>query len=218
MKKRLSIIPKYGYIPFICIILSSCFVFYVTRFITANMYHYDISTSVDDAIPFVPAFISIYVLAYVQWAVVLFMAMKYDRDFYYRSAAAEIGAKIFIFLFFVFMPTDMVRGEITGTGFFDWLTRLMYTIDQPNNLFPSMHCLDSWLCLRIAFKMKGVPSWFKWGNAAFSFLVFASVVLVKQHLFLDIFGGIMVAELGILLVKYLHFEKILYRLTPKSWL
>ena len=38
----------------------------------------------------------------------------------------------------------------------------------------------------------------------FSILVFMSVVFVKQHVFIDIFGGILVAELGIYLSRKLN--------------
>ena len=45
--------------------------------------------------------------------------------------------------------------------------------------------------------MKKMPSWYKPFTLVFSLLVFASTVLLKQHLLIDIAGGILVAEVCI---------------------
>ncbi len=216
MKKILRLVPRYGYVPFVLVILVNCFVFYVTRFFTADAYHYDISIPLDDKIPFLPEFIVIYILAIGQWVLILALAAREGKDFYYKATAAEMSSKIFVFLFFLFLPTGMERGEVVGNDIFDWLTRFIYFMDAPNNIFPSIHCLDSWVCLRVVCKMKTLPRWFRWANGVFSFLVFASVVFVKQHLFLDIIGGIVIGELGFLLVRLLHTDRILYKIVPKS--
>ncbi len=205
-------IPRYAYIPFVLVIAVNCFVFYVTRLLTANAPHYDVSIFLDDWIPFVPEFILVYILAIGQWVAILALAAREGKDFYYKATAAEMSSKVFVFLIFLFLPTSMERGQIQGNDIFDQLTRMIYTLDAPNNLFPSIHCLDSWVCLRVVCKMKTAPRWLKIGNALFSLLVFASVVLVKQHLFVDILGGIFIGELGFLLVRCLHTEKILYKI------
>lgn len=213
---RLSkIVPKYGYVPFVLVIAVNCFVFYVTRLLTAGAPHYDVSIWLDRLIPFVPEFILIYILAIGQWVLVLALAAREGKDFYYKATAAEMSSKLFVFLIFLLMPTGMQRGEIRGNDIFDLLTRLIYTLDAPNNLFPSIHCLDSWVCLRVVCRMNTAPKWFKLSNAIFSILVFASVVLVKQHLFVDILGGILIGELGFLMVRLFHTDKWLYKIVPQ---
>lgn len=211
-----KIVPKYGYIPFVLVIAVNCFVFYVTRLLTANAPHYDISVPLDAMIPFVPEFIVVYILAIGQWVFVLALAAREGKDFYYKATAAEMSSKIFVFLIFLFLPTSMERGEIRGNDIFDLMTRLIYTLDAPNNLFPSIHCLDSWVCLRVVCRMKTAPKWFKICNAIFSVLVFASVVLVKQHLFLDIWAGILVGELGFWMVRRFHTDRLLYKIVPQK--
>ena len=67
------------------------------------------------------------------------------------------------------------------------------------NLFPSIHCLESWCCIHAAFEMKKVPNWYKGVTVVMSLGVFASTLLVKQHVLLDMFGGIAVFEAGLLL-------------------
>ena len=71
-------------------------------------------------------------------------------------------------------------------------------------LFPSIHCLDSWLCWRFLVKIEWIPKWYKWINFLFTLLVCASTVLVKQHLLVDIFAGIAVAEIGLLLSRFIY--------------
>ena len=104
-------------------------------------------------------------------------------------------------MIFLLLPTTIARPEADGSGLIGWLTRIIYMADTPVTLFPSIHCLDSWLCWRFLVKCKKVPRWYKWVNFVFSLLVCASTVLVKQHVFVDIFAGIAVAELGLLLSR-----------------
>lgn len=44
--------------------------------------------------------------------------------------------------------------------------------------------------------------------AILTILVFGSVVFVKQHMFIDIFGGIIIFELGMLLTKKHDLRRI----------
>ena len=74
-------------------------------------------------------------------------------------------------------------------------------------LCPSIHCLDSWLSWRFLVQCKKVPLWYKWVNFVFSLLVCLSTVLVKQHVIVDIFAGIAVAELGLLLSRLYYDRK-----------
>lgn len=217
MKKLEKFIPKYTYIPFALVCLSLAVAFYVTRLFTTGGAHYDVSIPLDGKIPLSTPFIAIYVLAYCQWVVVLWLTTRESMDLFFQASAAEILGKFIAIPIFLVFPTAMVRPEIAGSGFFDELTRLIYALDAPDNLFPSLHCYDSWLCLRCVCRMKNVPGWFKWANGIFSVLVFASVVLVKQHLLLDIVGGIVLGEAAFALQKVFRAERVMYRIVPKRW-
>ena len=46
-------------------------------------------------------------------------------------------------------------------------------------------------------------------------MIFASVVLVKQHVFVDIIGGVFFAELVLFLAKKLHGENFFYNIEKK---
>lgn len=217
MKKLDKFIPKYTYIPFALICLSLIMAFYATRLFTTGGAHYDVSIPLDGKIPLVTPFIAVYVLAYCQWVLVLWLAARDSMELFFQASAAEILGKLLAIPIFLIFPTAMVRPEITGSGFFDHMTQAIYALDPPDNLFPSLHCYDSWLCLRCVCRMKKVPQWFKWANGIFSVLVFASVVLVKQHLLVDILGGILLGEAAMALRKIFRAERVMQRIVPKRW-
>ena len=92
----------------------------------------------------------------------------------------------------------MARPDNVGTGFFGWAVSLMYKFDPADNLFPSIHCLESYVLCRTMFWMKGVPKWYKMINIPVTILVFASTVLLKQHVVVDLVSAVAVVEIGIL--------------------
>ena len=64
-------------------------------------------------------------------------------------------------------------------------------LDEPRNLFPSLHCFCGWIIARGLMPLKQVKPWVKFSAAAFSLLVCASTLFTRQHLFLDVPGGIL---------------------------
>ena len=177
------------------------------HFIEFNHY-YDLSLSVDEKIPFIPAFIYIYIGAYVQWIIGFLVGCRENKEFCYRIMSAETISKLMTIMFFLLLPATIVRPEIMPHNFTERLVKYVYITDPPTNLFPSIHCLESWCCTRIAFKQKKLGSFYKALMAILTILVFGSVVFVKQHMFIDIFGGIIIFELGMLLTKKHDLRRI----------
>ena len=56
--------------------------------------------------------------------------------------------------------------------------------------------------------LKKVPKGYKIGMFIFTLLVCMSTVFVKQHVFIDIIGGILVVEFGLFLTSKFHLGKI----------
>lgn len=209
MKKMLSkFLPQYTYFPLILAVVVNLAVFYGTRPITRGWYHYDMSLPIDDRIPFVPAAIVIYVLAFVTWVVGYCVIARESREHCYRVLAGDLIAKLLCMVCFLAIPTAMERPEIPGTDVFSWLNRFIYAADTPDNLFPSLHCLVNWLLFRGSLGCKKVGAGYKGFMGVFAILVFASTVLVKQHLFLDILGGVAAAELGLWLSTRLNAGRL----------
>lgn len=88
---------------------------------------------------------------------------------------------------------------------FSWLIRLVYALDAPTNLFPSIHCLVSWFCFIGIRKSKKLPVWFKVFSCIFAALVCMSTQFTKQHYLLDIPGGILIAELCYYITTHTEF-------------
>ena len=128
----------------------------------------------------------------------------------YQVFTGEQIAKICCLLAFIIVPSTIIRPEITGNGIFEQLTKLIYSMDSPDNLLPSIHCLENWICFRGAMKCKKVGKVYKTFMFVAAILVFASTLMVKQHVVLDVIAGIAVVELGLFLSKKFNLGRIYY--------
>ena len=162
------------------------------RFLTFS----SLETPLDTALPFLAPFVLFYVLAFVQWGLNYLLIARDSKELCYRFAFGNIIAKLICLFFFVFLPTTLARPEVTGTDLCNRLVRLIYTFDPPVNLFPSIHCLESWCCIRASFLLKKSNRTYQTATLIMSLGVFASTLFIKQHVIADVFGGIVVFEAG----------------------
>lgn len=217
-----NLLPKFVRLPLLLMLLFNFGVYILpSRLFVRNVARYDLTLALDILLPCLPIFALIYVLAYLQWVGSYVLHCRESVQLCYRIAAANIIAKLLCLLCFIFLPTRMVRPEVTGTGLFAWGTRLIHTIDDPVNLFPSIHCLESWMCFRSAMMLKKKNGWYIAGQGVFTLLVFASTVLIKQHFVIDIPAGILVCEIGLFLSRRCGLWRIFNKIqTPsaKAWL
>lgn len=215
MKNTKSLSSKYWLIPVLLMIILNFIAYNVTKFIADGWEHYDFHLPIDNAIPFLPAFITVYILAYIQWVVGYGLIAIESKEVCYRVISSEMISKLICLVIFLVLPTSMNRPEITGTDMFSKLTQFIYNADTPTNLFPSVHCLESWILFRTTSKVTAHKKWLLplWGISAL--LVFASVVFVKQHLILDIPAAIIVGEIGLFLGKKLKTERIFEKINDR---
>ena len=186
----------------VCLFAVGLFLtYFLTKFINIGYGPFTPDVPQDHHIPFVPIFIVIYFGSYVYWlAGVLWVGSRGRKPLYELLTVALLCFAICL-LFFVFLPTTIVRPEITESGVWNALVRVLYRLDTPDNLFPSMHCMNSWLIFIAVRGKKEYATWTQICFCIFSFLVFASTVLVKQHFLVDIVGGMLLAELGPFVVR-----------------
>lgn len=203
MSKINKILPGYAWLPIACSIILNTITYFMSRLITRGMTHYNLSFSLDRQIPFVPAAIVIYILSYVFWAIGFIVIGRESKHVCYRVFTAEMIAKLLCLLTFLLLPTYMVRPEITGTDVFSQITRFIYWADAPDNLLPSIHCLESWVVFRGTMQCKKVGKICKIGCFVFALMIFVSTLLVKQHVIVDVFAGVAVVEIGFLLTDKL---------------
>ena len=162
---------------------------------------------IDDAIPYVSAFVVLYVFAFLQWVLQwLFLAAEGEPALG-RFVTAEIIGKLLSLGFFLLMPVTMVRQADTGSGLFGSLVALLYAIDAPTRLFPSMHCFLAWIWMRAVLCSKNVTRNTKLLTVLLALGICASTLFIKQHLFVDVPAGIALAEISLLLADALSRRK-----------
>lgn len=214
MNKRQLIRKKSAILIIISLVLNIG-VYYISRLINVNSVYHNVSTPLDEAIPFIPAMIVIYILAYVSWVVGFILLGREENDICYQGFAAHHLMELISMAFFILVPTAMVRPEIIGGSIFEKITEFIYLMDTPDNLFPSLHCANNWFCFRISLKCDKVSSSYKIGSFVMAILVFASTVFIKQHMLIDIIGAVIVVELALAIAKKFNFGKIYLMLFSK---
>lgn len=83
---------------------------------------------------------------------------------------------------------------------------------MPDNLFPSIHCLVSWLCWIGLRNQKQI----KTGYKIFSFLMAIAICIctltTKQHVIVDVIAAVGLAEVSYLISKkcYRYYSKFIH--------
>ncbi|MCQ2584627.1 MAG: phosphatase PAP2 family protein [Treponema sp.] len=175
----------------------NCLAYYFGRLLSYWRPHHNFSTFLDNSILFLPGFIIIYLGCYVFWVSNMYLASKQEPLKRKQFLIAHIAAENIAFLFFVFLPTTIIRPEVRDSfvPFIDFLVKLTYAADSPDNLFPSLHCYMSWMCWIAVRSNPEISKKYKWASFIMAVLVCMSTVHVKQHVFVDVPAGIILAEI-----------------------
>jgi len=196
LKKNLDpIIRLYSVIPLITCFAFNTLVYYGAMVINNNRFHYDFTMDFDRRVPIIPGFVIIYFVCYVFWAINYILIGRISKEHCMKFVLADISSRCVCFIFFILIPTTNIRPEILGNGIGEQLLRHLYLIDHPENLFPSIHCLVSWFCFIGIRNQKQVPRWYRVFSCLFAIAVCLSTQFTKQHYIVDVFGGIIIAEL-----------------------
>lgn len=195
--EKTKLFPSYSYLPLITAVVMQSLVYFLTKPFTHDMEHLSIPLPFEDSIPFAPEWVTIYAATFFFWMIGLAVAMKQERELCFRLFSALYIAQFICFAFFVAMPTVIDRPEITGTAYYDRLLAQIYAADEPTNLFPSMHCMLSYIVFRGLMYCPGVKKPYVAAAGVYTALICASTVLVKQHFLLDVFAGIALGELAL---------------------
>jgi membrane-associated phospholipid phosphatase len=150
-----------------------------------------LETPLDRALPVVPIFAVPYV-SLIPYIGVSLIAFLFFRVRVYRSAAITMIVVWFIsYAFYFFLQSYIARPEINGTDPFSAMVRTIYGSDQPYNDFPSLHTSLSTIIAIHWWRVDkriGIPA------ATWTALIVASTVLIKQHYFADLVGGLVLAS------------------------
>ena len=181
-------------------------VYYGTRLFPAPA-PYDLSTALDRSIPLVPAWITVYFLAYATWIAGFWRIVTSGRSRAVRVSFAYGAALLLCGICFVLFPCTMERPEVVGSDLFSNLIRFLYLVDPPRNLLPSIHVLASYFCWRGMTGCRTIPLRVKTVYFVFCILVCLSILFVRQHVLWDISAAVADAELMLFLSKILRPER-----------
>ena len=76
-------------------------------------------------------------------------------------------------------------------------------LDKKKNEIESAPVVSELAKLETIVKNDKIPTWYKWVSFISAILVCVSTLTVKQHLFVDIIAGILLAEISYLIAKYI---------------
>ncbi len=150
-----------------------------------------LNSTVDNAIPFVPAFIIIYLSTYL-FAFVPLLLVR-NRAYFKKVALAYAIVMAVAYAIFLIFPTVIARPHIVGGDIFSRMLALFYTIDLPyRNNFPSLHVAIATLAALASF---GYAKKY-WWTLAWAAAIAVSTLFVKQHELADVIAGIALGALA----------------------
>lgn len=205
-----QIAPKSTIIPLCMVALANLLAYTGARVVNLllDRSYVNMTTSVDAAMPTIPFFSIVYVMAFPFWVITYIYVSRMSNEKCYRLATADIVGKLLCGAVFLLIPTTNVRPVVETTSFSSWLLNVIYFFDLPNNLFPSIHCLKSWLCFAAIREEKTVPMWTKVFSFVMSVAICVATLYTKQHVVADALAGVFIGELFWQLAPMLSFNKM----------
>lgn len=201
-------LQPYTFVALAAAVASQLLAYCVTKAALPHLTAHLLGGPLDARIPCVPAWVTVYWLSYPFWAVYGLWILSDRREHAYRMVSAFVLSMFLTAAVFLLYPCTMVRPELTGDDVFTRLLLAVYRIDAPVNLCPSVHVLVTYLCCRGAFGSRRIPPFFRAFSLIFLLLVCCSVLLVKQHVLVDIPAAVAVGELAMQTVRLLRLERI----------
>lgn len=179
-----------------------------------NKVHY-LKFAIDELIPLYSPSVVIYVMAFGQWILAILTLLKYETNQGYRVASAFIIGSLIGLATFLIYPTAIIRNPIEVHNVFDWLLSFVCSVDSVVNACPSFHCFCSTIVIHVIWNYKPTNKKKLIINILFSIMVFASTLLTKQHYFIDVPCGILLADISILISKKINFNRLFENINKK---
>jgi len=151
----------------------------------------DAALPIDRWIPLIPEFIVFYMLGYL--FVLVPCVIVRDRQAFQAATVVFCVMLTVAFLMFRYAPIQMDRTYAVGSDWFSRLTHFQQIKDTAYNNFPSLHvALNVYAYCLIAWQARRISPWW----LPLPVLIVCSTLFVKQHLFVDVVGGLLLAWAG----------------------
>lgn len=150
--------------------------------------HFELQFGWEPALPFVPELIYPYFSIFLLFVLPPFALGARGL----RQLAAQLAvATLLSGVIFLLLPTRLGFERLPEYAQASALFRLLYTVDLPHNLFPSLHVTYSMLvALAIG---PGSNGGFRLALRVWIGVMCVAVVLIHQHHVADVFGGLLLA-------------------------
>ena len=190
-----GMIPEYSLFPLILAFSFNMAVYTGARLIAGGWPHYNIESKLDRALPFWPPAAAVYLGCYLFWIANYILIARQKKEEVCRFFWSDFLSRIVCFVFFLVFPTTNIRPFVEPEGFWNQVMCWLYSIDAADNLFPSIHCLVSWFCYIGIRGKKDIPVWYRGFSLIMALMVCVSTLLTKQHVMVDVIGGVLLAEI-----------------------
>ena len=197
ISRILNFIPPYAKKPLLFLLAFNMLAYFLPTVLPIEP-RFDMTLPIDLKIPVIPVFSYIYVASYAYWAFNYILICRKSELICKRFVTAEVMGKAVCFLAFVLIPCTFARpaaDTLSGPG--AWLLKIVYAMDEPTRLIPSIHCYASWMCVRplMSKDMRFVPAWYKLFSFVFTLLICLSTLYTRQHVIVDVFAGVLLGEI-----------------------
>ena len=177
-------------------------VYFGMNWITAQRTHkYHLYFDWELAIPFVPAMIYGYASILI---LVLIPAFSLSRVELRALARALIIALFVAALSYLLLPASLGFERPEYVSGYDTVFQVLYALELPHNLVPSLHIACSTLFIASIFNITQ-SLWIRVGLVLWAVLICVSVLLVHQHHVLDLISGLL---LGFLTYRLVYLRSI----------
>ncbi|MGA2765990.1 MAG: phosphatase PAP2 family protein [Spirochaetia bacterium] len=147
-------------------------------------------TPLDDALPLIPLFVIPYdsLEPLIYFSLIVFLVFR--TRIFQSAALSLIVAMLVSYAVYFFLQTEVLRPVVSGSDALSRMIRDVYAGDNPYNDFPSLHTSLSTI-IAIAWwrtdRRLGIVA------GAWTALIIASTVFVKQHYVADVAAGLLLA-------------------------
>jgi len=167
----------------------------------------ELSTFIDNAIPFNKYFIFVYVFWYVYVAGFLVYFFMYDEKKYYKILVGLNAGMLICYLIYIIFPTTLPRHMLYPVeGITGHFFKLLYARDNPYNCFPSIHVLNTMIIAVYVQKDElYLNNYIKKASLISAASIIFSTLAIKQHVILDVAAA---GFLAYMLYGVLEYRKI----------
>ncbi len=174
--------------------------YFISKLLGGNLHL--IGGVIDSKIPFNIWFI----IPYCTWYLLIFLIPYYlykkDKDIFTKYFMSYALTTFIANIIFIIYPTYVDRPIVTGTSILELMTRIVFWVDTPvQNCFPSLHCAVSMLFILYMFECEKCPNYLKIFTLIMSILIMIATLCIKQHVFIDLVSGDILAIVSYLIVS-----------------